>query len=182
MFGKNFWRSVLVLAATLALTIGLAGTQTFAAPAADTDAVTVVQQYYAAYNARDIDKAVSFLADDVVFINPTGTYIGKAKARENLEAIAKDGLIFELFDFKEENGRVVYAYKVIIGGETVETGAGGLTIVKNGLIVFDGTVDTEKQLPTTGAEWSINALLWIALAGMMLVGLGALVIKKTRAG
>lgn len=141
----------------------------------------VVKAYYDAYNAGDIDLAVSFLADDVVFSNPTGTYKGKAAARANLEAIKKDGLAFDIFDLKNTNGRVVYSYKVNIGGETVETGNGGLTKVNNGLIVFDGTTETENQLPTTGADVSMNALWWVALIGMILVASGAMLLKgKTR--
>lgn len=142
----------------------------------------VVKAYYDAYNAGDIDLAVSFLADDVVFSNPTGTYKGKAEARGNLEAIKKDGLTFDIFDLKNTNGRVQYSYKVNIGGETVETGTGGLTKVNNGLIVFDGTTETEKQLPTTGADFSLSVLGLLALTGAMLVALGALFLKrKTRA-
>jgi hypothetical protein len=141
----------------------------------------VVKAYYDAYNAGNLDLAISFLADDVVFINPTGTYQGKAAARANLEAIKKDGLTFDIFDLKNTNGRVQYSYKVNIGGETVETGDGGLTKVLNGLIVFDGTVDTEKQLPTTGADFSMNALWWIALSGLILVALGALLLKRKMA-
>ncbi len=141
----------------------------------------VVKAYYDAYNAGDIDLAVSFLADDVVFVNPTGTYQGKDAARANLEAIKKDGLTFDIFDLKNTNGRVVYSYKVNIGGETVETGDGGLTKVLNGLIVFDGTTQTETQLPTTGGVLPLNAF-WVALAGMLLVALSVFVFKKTRVG
>ena len=141
----------------------------------------VVKAYYDAYNAGDIDLAVSFLADEVVFVNPTGTYQGQDAARANLEAIKKDGISFDIFDLKNTNGRVVYSYKVNIGGETVETGDGGLTKVLNGLIVFDGTTETETQLPTTGADFSMNAL-WFALAGVMLAGVGVLLLKKMRVG
>lgn len=153
-------------------------------------APNVVKAYYDAYNAGTIDLAMSYVADDAVFINPTGTYIGKAKARENLEAIKKEGLSFDLFDLKNDNGRVTYSYKVIIGGEAVETGNGGLTVVKNGLVVFDGTVETEKELPTTqaanrlpttGAAFSTNALWFMALSGLLLAALGATLLKRKSA-
>jgi hypothetical protein len=38
---------------------------------------------------------------------------------------------------------VGYDYEVLIAGEVVETGTDGLTIVKNGKIVFDGTESSE---------------------------------------
>lgn len=154
-------------------------------------ATAVVQGYYAAYNAGNIDDAVNYLADDVVFINPTGRYEGKAKARANLEAIKKDGLSFFLSGFKNDGGRVTYSYNVNINGATAEKGDDGLTIVKNGLIVFDGTTETEKQfetstaaktetqLPTTGSAFP-NAELWIAIAGVFILMFGALMLKRTR--
>ncbi len=140
-------------------------------------APAVVKAYYDAYNAGDLDLAASYLADDVIFINPTGTHQGKDAARTNLEAIKKDGLRFDIFDLKNTNGRVQYSYKVNIAGETVETGTGGLTTVKNGLIVFDGTTETEAQLPTTGAESLMNALWLAAVIGAMLIALGAFLLK-----
>jgi hypothetical protein len=180
MFGNTVSKVLVALVALFTFT-AVFSTNANAAPAAQASPITIVQEYLEAYNAGDIDKAVSYLADDVVFINPTGTYVGKAKARENLEAIKKDGITFEYSDFKDDNGRVVYSYKVIIGGEAVETGTGGLTIVKDGKIVFDGTTDTEKQLPTAGAESPINMSPWLALAGVILVGLGiAFLLRQKR--
>ena len=153
-------------------------------------ATAVVHGYYDAYNAGDLDQAVKYLADDVVFINPTGTYQGKAQARENLQAIQKDGLTFFLSNFKDDNGRVTYAYQVKQNGQPIENGDGGLTIVKNGLIVFDGTVETEKQLPqvkaetplpTTGVDMTSNVMWGVALAGLLLLALGALLVRFKRA-
>lgn len=179
MFGRQ---RLNVLVALVALFILAAGFSTLAgaAPAAQATPTSIVQDYYAAYNAGDIDKALTYLADDVVFINPTGAYMGKASARKNLETIKKDGLTFELSDFNDADGRVTYAYKVIIGGNAVENGTNGLTIVKNGKIVFDGTTDTETQLPTTGAELPMTAL-WMAAAGLGLVIVGVLAFRKMRA-
>ena len=85
------------------------------------------------------------LVDDVLFINPTGTYEGKAEIQQHLQGLANDGLSFELSEFKDQDGRVSYAYKVLINGQVVEEGTGGLTIVKNGKIVFDGTETTEPK-------------------------------------
>ena len=72
---------------------------------------------------------------------PPATIPAKAQIREHLQGIANEGLSFDLSQFKNDNGRVTYAYKVLINGELVEEGDGGLTIVKNGKIVFDGTYE-----------------------------------------
>jgi hypothetical protein len=143
MFKKYFLLLlVLNLLAALALT---ACAPSGAANTAPADAISVVENYYDAYNDKKIDEAISYIADDALFINPTGTYEGKAEIEKHLQGIRNEGLSFELSDFKDQDGRVVYAYKVLINGEVVETGTGGLTIVKNGKIVFDGTEATEPK-------------------------------------
>jgi hypothetical protein len=40
------------------------------------EAKYVIQKYYDAFNARDLDLAMYFIASDAVFINPTGSYEG----------------------------------------------------------------------------------------------------------
>jgi hypothetical protein len=42
-------------------------------------------------------------------------------------------------------GRIVYDYKVMQGGNLLDQGTNGLTIVKEGKIIFDGTEDTEPS-------------------------------------
>lgn len=182
MFQHKLLKGLVAALALLAVLFPFVPTHALAAQSAQaTDPAAIVKAYYDAYNAGDIDKAVSYLAEDVTFVNPTGTFVGKAKARENLQAIKKDGLTFELSNFKDVNGRVTYSYKVVIGGTAVETGDGGLTIVKNGLIVFDGTVDTEPQLPQTGMDPTVHALLWVATIGVILLAIGGvLLLRKSR--
>lgn len=105
--------------------------------------VYVVQRYYAAVNAKDTDKAMSYLASNAVFANPTGKYTTPAEIRASLDGLAKDGISFELSNFSEQAGRVVYDYKVLMGSDVLDSGTDGLTIVQDGLIVFDGTERTE---------------------------------------
>ena len=110
---------------------------------ATTEAVTIVQAYYDAVNQRQIDKAMTYIADDASFINPTGTYEGKEAIQESLQGLANDGITFNLSAFTEENGRVTYDFEVLQGDQVLDKGSGGLTIVRDGKIVFDGTEDTE---------------------------------------
>ena len=105
--------------------------------------IWVVQRYYEQVNKGNIDNAATFIADDALFINPTGSYKSKAEIVASLRAQAKDGLTFELSNFREQDGRVVYDYIVKAKGDTLDKGTDGLTKIKAGKIIFDGTEKTE---------------------------------------
>jgi ketosteroid isomerase-like protein len=109
------------------------------------EAQFVVQSYYDAVNAKQTDAALAFIADDALFINPIGEFRGKDQIREHLQILANDGLSFDLSNFRNTDGRVVYDYIVLVNGEQVEVGTNGLTIVQNGKITFDGTEETEPR-------------------------------------
>jgi len=104
--------------------------------------VWVVQKYYEAVNAKDLDLAMSFIASDALFINPTGTYEGAEAIRASLEGLNTDGITFDLSNFRNTDGTIVYDYEVLQGGNVLDQGTNGLTVVKDGLIVFDGTEET----------------------------------------
>jgi ketosteroid isomerase-like protein len=104
--------------------------------------IWVVQKYYEALNAKKLDLAMSFIAIDALFINPTGTYEGAEAIRESLAGLNTDGIIFDLSNFRNTDGKIIYDYKVLQGGNLLDQGTNGLTIVKDGMIVFDGTEDT----------------------------------------
>ncbi len=83
-----------------------------------------------------------FIAPDAIFINPTGTYEGTASIRESLAGLNTDGITFDLSNFRNTDGQIVYDYKVLQGGNVLDQGTNGLTVVKDGLVIFDGTEDT----------------------------------------
>jgi len=104
--------------------------------------IWVVQKYYEALNAKNLDLAMSFIAPDALFINPTGTYEGAEAIRESLAGLNTDGITFDLSNFRNTDGQIIYDYEVMQGGNLLDKGTNGLTIVKNGLVIFDGTEDT----------------------------------------
>jgi hypothetical protein len=108
------------------------------------DPVTVVQEFYTAIAEKQLETAMSHVADDALFINPTGTYTGKDEVRENISALIDGGFVFELRDFVNTNGKVNYGYTLYIDGQAVEEGDNGVTIVKDAKIVFDGL---EESIP-----------------------------------
>lgn len=109
---------------------------------AEADATAIVRDFYAAIHDEKVDTAMSFVAEDAQFINPTGTYIGKEQVRSNLDALAEANLSFELRELTDTGGFVSYSYTTYIDGEAVEEGTDGVTIVRDGKIIFDGTQST----------------------------------------
>lgn len=112
-----------------------------------TDPLTIVQDYYAAINTGDVDAAMAFVSPDAVFFNPSGFYNTPEEIRASLEQGVNDHATFDLSNFRVDGGRVLYDYKILVNGSSVESGTDGLTIVESGQIVFDGTERTEKSLP-----------------------------------
>ena len=108
----------------------------------DAEQIWVVQKYYAALNASNLDLAMTYIAPDALFINPTGTYEGAEAIRESLTGLNTEGITFELSNFRNTEGKIVYDYKVMQGGNLLDQGTNGLTVVKDGLVIFDGTEDT----------------------------------------
>jgi ketosteroid isomerase-like protein len=104
--------------------------------------IWVVQKYYEALNAKNLDLAMSFIASDALFINPTGTYEGAQAIRESLKGLNTDGISFDLSNFRNTEGKIIYDYKVVQGGNLLDEGTNGLTVVKDGQVVFDGTEET----------------------------------------
>ena len=103
----------------------------------------MVQRYYEALNARDLDLAMYFIASDAAFINPTGSYQGAEAIRTSLEGLAAENITFKISTLRGLDGRIIYDYEVLQGDTMLDQGTNGLTIVKDGKIVFDGTEDTE---------------------------------------
>ena len=107
------------------------------------NAVQIVKAFYADVNANRIDKAMRYVAPTAVFINPIGKYTGKPAIRAFLQRGASEGIVFEHTNFRVHGGRVVYDFRVKQNSSIVAAGKDGLTVVKAGKIVFDGTEATE---------------------------------------
>jgi len=53
-----------------------------------------------------------------------------------------DGITFDLSNFRNTEGQIVYDYKVMQGSNLLDQVTNGLTVVKDGKAVFDGTEET----------------------------------------
>ena len=136
-------RRSLALLAVSVVAFGLSATSCGGGKSASEDAVQIVKAFYTDVNANEIDKAMQYVAVEAVFINPTGKYTGRAAVRDFLQRGALQGIVFEHTNFRVDGGRVVYDFRVKQGAVLVASGNDGLTVVKDGKIVFDGTEATE---------------------------------------
>jgi hypothetical protein len=109
-----------------------------AVAAAATDPVGIVKKYYAAFNAGQFEAAASGLADDAVLTSPEGRFEGKDACRRYLKSLIDRGVRQENSNYREKAGEVRYDYKWYLGGAVVGSGTDGLTIVKDGKVVYDG--------------------------------------------
>ena len=128
-------RLVLVCAAAAAGALLLAG----CGSRTSEDAIEVVKDYYAAINTGDVDTAMTYVARQALFANPTGVYRGAGAIRTFIES--STGITQELSNFRAKGGRVAYDYRVVkkATGEVLDEGTDGLTVVRHRQIVFDGT-------------------------------------------
>ena len=130
----------LLFIASLSVVLGLLLAACGPADTATSDSVTVLQNYYQALSSSDLDKAMSYVADDAVFIDPMGKYVGKENIQDVYAAQMNIGGKWEATNIKDTNGkgRLVYDFKGFINDMPVYSGP-GLTVVKDGKIIFDGT-------------------------------------------
>lgn len=109
--------------------------------------ITIVTSFYGAVNARQLDRAMTFVADNALFVwAGVGTYSGKARVRALLQDTFRRGWTWKGTNFPDKGGRVTYAFELYEGGGTLIYSADdGVTIVKAVKIVFDGTEATAPR-------------------------------------
>ena len=128
------------LALLAVVAFGLAATSSAAPGPTSGGAVQIVKAFYGDVNAHQIDKAMRYVAPTAVFINPTGTYKGKAAIRKFLQRGASEGTVYHHTNVRVHGGSVVYDFRVKqYPYGIVAAGNNGLTVVKAGKIAFDGT-------------------------------------------
>jgi hypothetical protein len=69
---------------------------------------------------------------------------------------ASEGIVFEHTNFRVDGGRVIYDFRVKQYASIVAAGHHGLTVVKDGKIVFDGTQATEPGSTSSASSASGN--------------------------
>src|SRR6185436_12116526 len=133
---------LLTLFIALTLLVGACGPAT---PVKDmSDPVTVVQTFYEAFNAKDLDRAMSLTAEDYVMNDPFGTY-DRAAAATQWKAVMDGGITFNQTNLVDTgDGRVTSCYEVFENGKSIDKGCGNVTHVRDGKIIFDGLEPAEQ--------------------------------------
>ncbi|GMV33642.1 MAG: nuclear transport factor 2 family protein [Anaerolineales bacterium] len=121
----------------LVLTLSLAACGGGGAAEADSPEIAVVQASVAAWNAEDLEAALSHYADDAVVVNLLGTYAGKKKIRSLFES-AIDEFTMDCRNFKVSGNTVSYEC-VLLGRSDGKAFAGEKyeVVIEKGLIVSD---------------------------------------------
>ena len=119
-----------VLLATILLACG-------APTPAASDPVTIAQGFWDAIQAKNVDAAMAFVADDVVTDGLPVHFTNKADFSAFMVSGEKDGSIFEITDLKlASEDTVTYTMKLYLRGNTEAFNGLGKLHVKDGKIVY----------------------------------------------
>jgi hypothetical protein len=101
------------------------------------DPVTIAQGFWDAINAKNVDAAMAFVADDIVTDGLDAHYTNKAGFRTFWLSSVKNGDINEITDLKlTSEDTVTYHIKVYLRGNTEFVNTLGKLQVKDGKIVY----------------------------------------------
>ena len=113
-----------------------------AVTAASTGNIKIASTFWALVSSGDLAGAMSYVDPQVEFRSGTDMYSGRAQIQTVIEGYAAEGYQFHMTHFEDDGaGRIAYWYEVYdtAGTTVVSSGSDGLTIVRAGHIVFDGT-------------------------------------------
>ena len=104
------------------------------------DTLTLVKEYYDAQNGKDIEKVMGYLSDDaIILIDPSGVYTNsKEENRRLFQGNMDGGIKYICSNWSEKDGEVRASCKITNGTDTIYEYTDGLTIVKDGKVIFDG--------------------------------------------
>jgi hypothetical protein len=58
--------------------------------AAETEIIDLFRRYHYMYDSGNVDAVMDMYSDDIVVMNPRGTYVGNAAVRENFEFLTTE--------------------------------------------------------------------------------------------
>ncbi len=135
-------RTVLLVCALLSFIASVAA----CAPAQSRDPATVVQTAYDRLNKGDAEGYTAFYSKDAVLTDPHGRYAGTDAIRKYADELVSQKFRFEFSDISVDGNVVTCITKVylpIFGDKPADT-VKSITVVMDGLIVFDGTAALYK--------------------------------------
>ena len=101
------------------------------------DPLTIAQGFWDAFNAKNIDAAMAFVADDIVTDGLPSHFTNKADFSTFMFSTVGNGDIFEVTDLKvASEDTVTYNVKVVLRGNTEAFSGLGKLQVKDGKIIY----------------------------------------------
>jgi hypothetical protein len=113
-----------------------------AAQAAPTANIKIAATFWDLVSAGDVAGAMAYVDPQAEFRSSGDVYSGPAQIQPVLEGYVAAGYKFHMTHLVDDGtGRIAYWYEVYdkAGTSTVSYGLDGLTIVRGGHLVFDGT-------------------------------------------
>jgi len=142
MNNKHFSSSLLILFVISTFLIGACAPKVTVTTSKDP--VTVVQNFYEIINSKDVEKAMTLTADDYVLNDPSGTY-DKSAAVVQWQAAVDAGRTFKQTDLVDMgNGRVTSCHEIIENDTVIDKSCDNVIRVRDGKIIFDGSLPAEQ--------------------------------------
>ncbi len=130
-------RLILLSCAVILIAASLASCAT----ARPQDPAAVVRTAYDRLNKGDADAFTSLYSDTALLIDPHGRYAGSQAIHDYASELVSQQFRFELSELSVDGNVVTYVsrlYMPIYGDKPADT-LNGLSVVADGLILFDGT-------------------------------------------
>ena len=138
---KDYSRIGILL--VLVLLLGLAMVACSQQPEPDPE--TVISEHFVALGSRDIEKAMSYVADDAV-LWLAGNCLPRDAFQEANEAEGPE-IEFEPTDFQVNGTEVFFTMKVTIDGQVVDPGSDAVAYVEDGKIQSTGDCAARSVKP-----------------------------------
>lgn len=106
---------------------------------------TVISEHFAALGSRDIEKAMSYVAEDAV-LWLAGNCLPRDAFQEANEAEGPE-IEFEPTDFRVNGTEVFFTMKVLIDGQVVDPGSDAVAYVEDGKIQSTGDCAARSVKP-----------------------------------
>lgn len=102
-------------------------------PADPGNPASVVNAFFTARSAFNLDAAMQYVNDSTVIVNPRGTHTGIDQIREMVQSMMDDNFQFEITSSQTNGDQVTFKMQAYQNGQAVEI-VNGQAVVQGGVI------------------------------------------------
>jgi limonene-1,2-epoxide hydrolase len=102
-------------------------------PADPGNPASVVNAFFTARSAFNLDAAMQYVNDSTVIVNPRGTHTGVDQIREMVQSMMDDNFQFEITSSQTNGDQVTFKMQAYQNGQAVEM-VNGQAVVQGGVI------------------------------------------------